>query len=80
MPDVTTSSSIPPTDIGRTLDRLDGGLTSLEIWWCDLQPWLEEKGYRLRPRYRPGWVPSWHNKKGLRWEACEDGQRIIVRS
>lgn len=31
-----------------------------EKWWVDHQPWLETRGYMLRPRYRPGWVPSWY--------------------
>ncbi len=30
-----------------------------EILWRDRQKWLEEKGYMLSPRFRPGWVPSW---------------------
>uniref|UniRef100_D8PUI8 Protein kinase domain-containing protein n=1 Tax=Schizophyllum commune (strain H4-8 / FGSC 9210) TaxID=578458 RepID=D8PUI8_SCHCM len=31
-----------------------------ERWWVDHQPWLEGHGYMLRPRYRPGWTPSWY--------------------
>ncbi|KAJ6507304.1 hypothetical protein C8R47DRAFT_1239109 [Mycena vitilis] len=31
-----------------------------DIYWRDMQPWLEQHGYMLRARYRPGWVPSWH--------------------
>lgn len=27
--------------------------------WRDRQPFLQSRGYMLRPRYRPGWVPSW---------------------
>ncbi|KAJ7147584.1 hypothetical protein C8R43DRAFT_1009969 [Mycena crocata] len=34
-------------------------LLSDEIEWRELQPWLETCGYMLRPRYRPGWTPSW---------------------
>ncbi|KAJ7693191.1 hypothetical protein B0H17DRAFT_1132660 [Mycena rosella] len=30
-------------------------LGELEQIWAGLQPWLEEHGYMLRPRYRPGW-------------------------
>ncbi|KZV68701.1 hypothetical protein PENSPDRAFT_609719 [Peniophora sp. CONT] len=30
-----------------------------EIWWRDRQPFLQSKGYMLRPRFRPNWVPSW---------------------
>jgi len=28
-----------------------------ELYWRDRQPWLEEHGYMLRSRYRPGWKP-----------------------
>ena len=34
-------------------------LSSHEIVWRDRQPFLESKGYMLRPRLRPGWTPSW---------------------
>lgn len=30
-----------------------------EITWRDRQPFLESRGYMLRPRLRPGWTPSW---------------------
>ncbi|KAJ7440003.1 hypothetical protein B0H11DRAFT_2100523 [Mycena galericulata] len=30
-----------------------------EQFWIDHQPFLLSRGYQLRPRYRPGWVPSW---------------------
>ncbi|KAJ7147612.1 hypothetical protein C8R43DRAFT_889589 [Mycena crocata] len=30
-----------------------------EIYWRDHQQWLETCGYMLRPRFRPGWRPSW---------------------
>ncbi|KZV79516.1 hypothetical protein EXIGLDRAFT_846440 [Exidia glandulosa HHB12029] len=30
-----------------------------EILWRDLQPFLLTKGYRLRPRYEPGWSAPW---------------------
>lgn len=33
-------------------------LLPLELWWRDRQVWLQEKGYMLRPRYHPNWVPS----------------------
>ncbi|KAJ7713703.1 hypothetical protein B0H16DRAFT_1435819 [Mycena metata] len=32
-----------------------------ELFWRDYQPWLLERGYRLRPRYQPDWIPSWSN-------------------
>ncbi|KIJ43923.1 hypothetical protein M422DRAFT_30733 [Sphaerobolus stellatus SS14] len=34
-------------------------LNPVERFWAKLQPWFESRGYMLRPRYRPGWVPSW---------------------
>ncbi|KAI0069907.1 hypothetical protein K474DRAFT_1609666 [Panus rudis PR-1116 ss-1] len=33
-----------------------------EKFWANHQPWLAERGYILRPRYRPGWTPSWVEK------------------
>ena len=48
-----------------------------EIYWRDLQPWLAEKGYMLRPRYRPGWVASWAGKDPKYWE-YEDSKVLKV--
>jgi hypothetical protein len=39
--------------------RAMGALRGLELWWRDHQVWLQERGYMLRKRYRPGWIPSW---------------------
>ncbi|KAA1476394.1 kinase-like protein [Dentipellis sp. KUC8613] len=33
-----------------------------ERQWRTIQPWLQSQGYMLRPRFRPGWVPSWNSK------------------
>lgn len=67
------------TSVGHSLPRNRGGLTDVEKEWCEIEPWLEEHGYRLRPRYRPGWIPSWRGKKNVQWRKCEDGQRMLVR-
>ncbi|KAJ7502453.1 kinase-like domain-containing protein [Mycena galericulata] len=48
------------------------GLGPLEIFWRERQPWLEERGYMLRPRYKPGWVGSWVGTNKDPWN-CEDG-------
>ncbi|KAF5384218.1 hypothetical protein D9615_003107 [Tricholomella constricta] len=32
-----------------------------EIFWVQLQPFLYSRGYNLRPRYHPDWLPSWRN-------------------
>ena len=50
-----------------------------EIFWRDHQIWLAERGYMLRPRYRPGWTPSW-NDTGQSWLLHEDGYALSVRS
>ena len=34
-------------------------LSMIEEDWRDRQVFLESKGYILRPRLRPGWIPSW---------------------
>ncbi|KAJ7151706.1 kinase-like domain-containing protein [Mycena filopes] len=39
--------------------------------WVRYQPLLEERGYMLRPRYRPGWV-SENLRTGKDWWECED--------
>ena len=48
-----------------------------ELFWRDRHDWLFEHGYVLRPRYRPGWEPSWKGTNGfpLRFE---DGWQILV--
>jgi len=54
-----------------------GMLKEGEYYWRDRQKWLEERGYMLRPRYRPGWKPSWEGTK--KWYSdCEDGLSIRV--
>ncbi|KAJ7743784.1 kinase-like domain-containing protein [Mycena metata] len=39
--------------------------------WVRYQPFLQERGYILRPRYRPGWVPESLLQGKNVWE-CED--------
>jgi hypothetical protein len=56
---------------------IPGGRGPDELYWCSLQKWLEECGYMLRPRYLPGWVPSWEGTKKL-WVDFEDGQVFFV--
>jgi endonuclease YncB( thermonuclease family) len=57
--------------------RQPGKLRLDEVYWRDLQPWLVESGYMLRPRYRPDWVPSWTNNK-RNWRDLEDEQEARV--
>ncbi len=55
-------------------------LSEPEAWWRDYQQWLEEvHGYMLRPRYRPGWQPSWITDPQKPKYECEDMDPPIVR-
>jgi hypothetical protein len=66
-----------------SLDFLDnprgrgGGLGDREIWWAEHQVALEHAGYMLRPRYRPGWQPSWVGT-GKFHRDFEDGRGRLV--
>jgi hypothetical protein len=62
----------------RLEPRKPGELRSSEVEWRDRQQWLEQQGYMLRPRYRPGWVATW-KKSGQRWQDAEDEQIASVR-
>lgn len=52
-------------------------LYSHEIRWRDRQSFLQSKGYILRPRLRPGWVPSWRSS-GKHPIRSEDGIALPV--
>ncbi|KAG2110348.1 uncharacterized protein F5147DRAFT_690259 [Suillus discolor] len=54
-------------------------LSEFEIWWRDHYDFLKDKGYKLRSRYSPDWVPSWTNTKKVGIE-CEDGIKPRHRS
>lgn len=58
-------------------NRLRGALGANELWWRDHESWLGEQGYKLRPRYRRGWIPSWAGTKKKYWK-CEDGLPNMV--
>ncbi|KAF8471475.1 kinase-like domain-containing protein [Russula ochroleuca] len=62
----------------HTLGRELGDIDPVEAWWVEHQEALERAGYMLRPRYRPGWKPSWAgtNKEYFH---CEDGQKKRLR-
>ncbi|PIL35983.1 hypothetical protein GSI_01643 [Ganoderma sinense ZZ0214-1] len=52
--------------------NLPGGYLTREFFWRDHQPWLQEQGYMLRPRYHPDWKPTWAGTKKDS-DDCEDG-------
>ncbi|CUA72840.1 hypothetical protein RSOLAG22IIIB_10348 [Rhizoctonia solani] len=45
--------------------------SEVEMRWVSFQPYLLSKGYRLRPRYQPHWVPSWKGTP-VNPDGCED--------
>jgi hypothetical protein len=58
--------------------RIDpGAIGPHETWWVEHQQVLEQAGYMLRPRYRPGWKPSWDGTDKYHGK-FEDGQTLIV--
>ena len=54
-----------------------GEIGEIERWWVERQEALEQAGYMLRPRFRPGWQPSWTGTK-KHYLDCEDGRSIRV--
>ena len=61
--------------MSKLTEELDSGravLDEVETPWRDRQPFLQARGYALRPRYRPGWVASWTLNKALDAPLCED--------
>ena len=57
--------------------RQPGGIGEHERRWVERQEALEQAGYMLRPRFQPGWQPSWTGTK-KQFLDCEDGQSIGV--
>ncbi|KAE9383704.1 hypothetical protein BT96DRAFT_723002 [Gymnopus androsaceus JB14] len=47
-------------------------LRSFEVFWRDHYDWFKDRGYLLRPRYRPGWVASWTGTNIRFTDDCED--------
>lgn len=68
-----TDVAIPRSNIAH----LRAELNDIEKYWHDKQPFLERRGYALRPRLRPGWTPSWFTN-GKMPQRCEDFWRILV--
>ncbi|KAJ8077998.1 hypothetical protein AAF712_005610 [Marasmius tenuissimus] len=75
-PDVTPPTA--PTDSNDKYleNNFRGGLSESEVFWRDRQKWLEKQGYMLRPRFRPGWVPSWKDSSAVSMK-FEDGASFL---
>ena len=57
-----SSSSQAISPMGDDEPDSSAHLNVAERWWRVHQPWLEQCGYFLRPRYRQDWMPSWERK------------------
>ena len=55
-----------------------GDISRSEAWWRDRYYSIRDSGYKLRPRYHPGWEPSWI-RSGKDSRETEDGQNCQVR-
>lgn len=65
----------------RATGRTHEELLPAEQWWVDKETLLHEHNYRLRPRYRSDWTPSWNLAENLQMdpESCEDAIPPNVR-
>ncbi|KAI0065667.1 hypothetical protein BV25DRAFT_1868496 [Artomyces pyxidatus] len=59
--------------------RVPGVRFPSELWWMKHRDGLLQRGYSLRPRYQPDWVPSWQGTKKL-YVLQEDGQASPFRA
>ena len=48
--------------------------------WIRRQPLFESYGYTLRPRFRPGWIPSWRRDPTVNILRAEDRLTSMVSS
>ncbi|KAL6300717.1 hypothetical protein BKA93DRAFT_740008 [Sparassis latifolia] len=69
-----------PEQAQHHTEEIRKGLYSLnkaEVFWRNRQPYLDDHGYALRPRYHPGWAPSW---QGTNMDPmfCEDAITLII--
>ena len=64
--------------MGPDTDDPAATLKPAELYWRDHYEWLFERGYTLRSRYKPDWVPSWRGRD-ISPYSCEDGYGALVR-
>ncbi|KAG8951308.1 hypothetical protein FRC04_006548 [Tulasnella sp. 424] len=54
---MTDSNSVSVNQDDSNINRIN--LDQVEVPWAARYDFLKSHGYLLRPRYRPGWEPSW---------------------
>lgn len=52
----------------------------VELYWQSKQEFLQSQGYNLRPRYVPGWIPSWRIDPTIWFADAEDHVGFHVKS
>ncbi|KAH9918118.1 kinase-like domain-containing protein [Fomitopsis serialis] len=62
----------------RARDQVFATLSDWERRWRDRQPYLQSRGYMLRSRYHPEWIPSWRLTK-QKFRDCEDAIEAPLR-
>lgn len=72
----------PPTNLRfRDIDVTSiEHLRDVENYWAEKCLLFEAHGYALRPRYRPGWTPSWRGKPIFEILNAEDALSLHVSS
>ncbi|KAJ7228306.1 hypothetical protein GGX14DRAFT_612096 [Mycena pura] len=55
---------------------ITSNLLTPEVFWRDHYDYILEHGYKLRPRYRPDWVPSWKSW----WSGTRAEDRPFLRN
>ncbi|KAH9014237.1 hypothetical protein EDB85DRAFT_2030497 [Lactarius pseudohatsudake] len=78
MPSIGSRAQGGHVDVDRGTREI-GTLFRSEAWWRDNYDDIKLCGYQLRPRYRPGWVPSWKHSNND-FFATEDGQPCLLRA
>ena len=64
----------------RFLEDRFAQLGPSESYWARRQQLLMSKGYTLRPRYRPDWVPSWKRDPKTSIFDADDRHSVPVKS
>ncbi|KAJ7156504.1 hypothetical protein C8R43DRAFT_1087297 [Mycena crocata] len=49
----------PAATSGAFASAQENGIYKFEEWWVQHQPFFLTRGYSLRSRYHPSWVPTW---------------------
>ena len=70
-------SNVNHDEAGDSLAQTLAILDPAEEMWRDTGPLLKAHGYRLRPRYQPGWTASWQGQD-VDFEYCEDSCTLPV--